>query len=62
MSPTATGMAIGAVLALTWIILGFWACFFVGLAIALGAGIGRFVEGKLDVRALSDALRGRRYP
>lgn len=62
MTPTLTGMAVGAVLALTWVFAGFWAALFVAFAIALGAGIGRLREGKLDVRALGDVLTGRRAP
>ncbi|WP_053384865.1 DUF2273 domain-containing protein [Leucobacter celer] len=60
MSRTAVGMAAGAVLALTWIVLGFWAFLFVAVAMAVGAGIARVLDGRLDVRAVADALRGRR--
>ncbi|TIH33586.1 DUF2273 domain-containing protein [Subtercola vilae] len=59
-SATRTGIAIGAVLALTWILFGFWAFVFVGVAMAIGALIGRIVEGKLDPSALVGALRGKR--
>ncbi|RPF20885.1 DUF2273 domain-containing protein [Myceligenerans xiligouense] len=60
MSPTATGAAAGAVLALTWILVGFWAFVLVALAMLLGAAVGRVAEGRLDLRALADAFRGRR--
>ena len=60
MSTTRTGMLIGAVLALTWVSLGFWAFFFVAFAIAVGALVGRIIEGKLDPNALVDAFRGKR--
>lgn len=60
MSATRTGMLIGAVLALTWVTLGFWAFFFVAFAIAVGAVIGRIVDGKLDASALIDVFRGKR--
>lgn len=60
MSHTVIGMALGAVLALTWVAFGFWAFLFVAVAIAIGAGLGRVSEGKLSLRSLSDALRGRR--
>lgn len=60
MSRTAVGMAAGAVLALTWIVLGFWAFLFVAVAMAVGAGVVRVLDGRLDVRAVADALRGRR--
>ena len=59
-SSTRTGILVGAVLALTWIILGFWAFFFVAIAMAVGAVVGRVVDGKLDVSGLVDAFRGKR--
>jgi uncharacterized membrane protein len=59
-TPTTKGMLIGAVLALTAVAFGFWAMILVAVAIVIGWGIGRVVEGKLDVKSLSDALRGRR--
>jgi len=59
-SSARTGILIGAVLALTWIVLGFWAFVFVAAAMAVGALIGRIVDGKLDVGGLVNALRGRR--
>jgi uncharacterized membrane protein len=57
---TRTGILIGAVLALTWIVLGFWAFFFVAIAMAIGALVGRILDGKLDVSTLVDAFRGKR--
>lgn len=60
MSATVTGAAVGAVLALTWITLGFWAFVIVGVAMLVGAVIGRIVDGRLDVHALADVFRGRR--
>lgn len=60
MSATVIGMAIGAVLALTWIEYGFWEFIGVAIAIALGALIARIVSGKLDVRSVAEALRGKR--
>ncbi|WP_291054565.1 DUF2273 domain-containing protein [Herbiconiux sp.] len=59
-SATRTGILVGAVLALTWVIVGFWAFFFVAIAMAIGAVVGRIVEGKLDVSALVGAFRGKR--
>ncbi|MBF4459152.1 DUF2273 domain-containing protein [Pseudoclavibacter sp. VKM Ac-2867] len=58
-SLTRTGILIGAVLALTWIILGFWAFFFVAIAMIIGGVVGRILEGKLDASALVDVIRGR---
>jgi len=57
---TTIGAAVGAVLAVTWIALGFWAFVLVAIAMLAGAAIGRVVEGRVDVRALADAFRGRR--
>jgi len=58
-STTRTGIVVGAVLALTWIILGFWAFVFVAAAMAVGALVAR-VHGKIDLRSLSDVVRGKR--
>ncbi|UCR88118.1 DUF2273 domain-containing protein [Mycetocola spongiae] len=60
MNHTLIGMAVGAVLALTWIAFGFWAFLFVAVAITLGAGVGRVLEGKLSLAGLADVLRGRK--
>ena len=60
MNATLIGTGVGAVLALTWVAFGFWAFVLVGLAMLLGAGVGRVLDGRIDVRALADALRGRR--
>lgn len=60
MSTTTVGAAVGAVLALTWIVLGFWAFVLVGVAMLAGALAGRVIDGRLDVRALADVFRGRR--
>jgi len=57
---TSKGMLIGAVLALSAVAFGFWAMILVAVAIVIGWGVGRVVEGTLDVRGLTDALRGRR--
>jgi uncharacterized membrane protein len=55
-----TGIIVGAVLALTWVIVGFWAFLFVAVAMAIGAVVGRVVDGKLDLSSLADTLRGKR--
>jgi len=59
-SPTAKGMLIGAVLALTAVAFGFWAMILVAIALVIGWGVGRVLEGRLDVKSLADTLRGRR--
>ncbi|MHC5794817.1 DUF2273 domain-containing protein [Lacisediminihabitans sp. FW035] len=60
MTSTKTGILIGAVLALTWIVIGFWAFFFVAFAMAVGAVVGRVMDGKLDLSSLVDVFRGKR--
>ncbi len=60
MSKTVVGAAAGVVLALTWLTLGFWAFVLVAVAMLVGAGVGRVLEGRLDLRTLADTLRGRR--
>lgn len=59
-SATRTGIFIGAILALTGIVFGFWAFVFVAVAMAIGALVGRIIEGKLSVSGLVDAFRGKR--
>ncbi|TQL54921.1 small integral membrane protein DUF2273 [Subtercola boreus] len=53
-------MLVGAVLAVTAVAFGFWAMILVALFVAVGYAVGRVLEGKLDVRGVTDALRGRR--
>ncbi|PZE61563.1 hypothetical protein DEJ24_04705 [Curtobacterium sp. MCPF17_001] len=60
MNTTVVGMAVGAVLAIVALTLGFWAFVVVAVAIALGGLVGRIVSGDVDVRRLLDVLRGRR--
>lgn len=60
MNASVIGGAAATVLALTWIVWGFWAFLLVTLAMLVGAVLGRIVDGRLDVRALADVVRGRR--
>ncbi|MCT1477793.1 DUF2273 domain-containing protein [Microbacterium sp. p3-SID336] len=60
MNASVIGGAAAAALALTWIALGFWAFLLVLLAMLVGAAVGRIVDGRLDVRALAEVMRGRR--
>lgn len=60
MNHTIVGMAVGTVLALSWIAFGFWAFVFVAVAMAVGAAVARVIDGKLDLRSVADAVRGRR--
>jgi len=57
---TKTGILIGAILARTWVVVGFWAFFFVAFAMAVGAVAGRVMDGKLDLTSLVDVFRGKR--
>ncbi|MBG6213217.1 MAG: DUF2273 domain-containing protein [Cryobacterium sp.] len=57
---TRTGMLVGAILALTWVILGFWAFLFVGSAMLVGALVGRVVDGRLDLSSLIGVFQGKR--
>lgn len=54
------GILVGAVLALTWVVFGFWAFVLVAVAMLVGGLAGRIIDGKLDVRGVVDAIRGRR--
>lgn len=60
MNATLTGAVIAGALAVAWIVLGFWAFVLVVVAGLVGAVVGRIIDGRLDVRALADAFRGRR--
>lgn len=60
MSATVSGAAIGAVLALTLLVFGFWGFLLVAVAMVIGAMLGRIVEGRLDLAGVMDALRGQR--
>jgi uncharacterized membrane protein len=59
-STTVSGIFIGAVLALSWIVFGFWAFLFVAVAMALGALVARVLDGKLDLGRVVDAFRSKR--
>ena len=60
MNPTVTGTLVGAVLALTALVFGFWGFLLMALFMALGAVAGRIASGKVDVRDLASAFTGRR--
>ncbi|MFK0007672.1 hypothetical protein ACIQTZ_11510 [Paenarthrobacter sp. NPDC090520] len=56
MSPTVTGLAAGAVLAVVALSFGLVTALFM----AVGAAVGRAAEGRLDLAGVLDALRGKR--
>jgi uncharacterized membrane protein len=60
MSATLTGALIGAVLAVSALLFGFWGFLLVAVFMGIGAVLGRIVSGKLDVRGVADAFSGRR--
>lgn len=60
MSATVSGAAVGAVLAISALVFGFWGFLLVAVAMVIGAVLGRIVEGRLDLAGVVDALRGKR--
>lgn len=60
MSATLTGALVGAVLAFSALLFGFWGFLLVALLMGIGALAGRVVSGQLDLRALIGELTGRR--
>lgn len=60
LTPTQTGVAIGAVLMIVLATFNFGWMLLVAVAMVIGALVGRVVEGKLDVSALVDAVSGKR--
>lgn len=60
MNPTSRhGLWVGAALALALVSLGFWQMLVVALGMAVGALVGRWLDGRLDVRGIIEAVRGR---
>lgn len=57
---TKFGIFVGAILAIVWLTFGFWGFVLVAVAMIIGAIAGRIIDGKLDVRSLVDAVRGKR--
>lgn len=60
LTPTQTGIAIGAVLMIVLATFNFGWMLLVAVAMLIGALVGRIVEGKLDVSTLIDAVSGKR--
>ena len=60
LTPTQTGIAIGAVLVIVFASFNFGWMILVAVAMLIGALVGRIVEGKLDVSVLVDAVSGKR--
>jgi uncharacterized membrane protein len=60
MTTTIAGAVIGAILAVSIILFGFWGFLLVAVFMAVGAILGRIASGQLDVRGLANAFTGRR--
>lgn len=60
MNPTLVGLAVAAVLGWAALSFGFGGFLLMAIFLAVGALVGRFVEGRLDLRSVRDALTGRR--
>lgn len=60
MTGTLIGAIAGTVLAIVALVFGFWGFLLVVVLAALGALIGAVASGRLDVRAVAEAARGRR--
>lgn len=54
-----TGITLGVVLALTALVFGFMGFLLVVVFAAIGGTVGAVVTGRLDLRAVADAARGR---
>ncbi|MFI5084327.1 MAG: DUF2273 domain-containing protein [Actinomycetales bacterium] len=60
MNLTVVGLTAGAFLAFMAFRFGFWGFLIAVIFMAVGAAVGRAMEGKLDLRSVLDALAGRR--
>ncbi|MDN5824852.1 MAG: hypothetical protein L0J68_01705 [Micrococcaceae bacterium] len=60
MNPTALGLAVAAVLGWAALTHGFGGFLLMAVFLAVGMLVGRFMDGRLDMRRVRDALTGRR--
>ena len=60
MTGTLVGAAAGVLLAIVALVFGFWGFLLVVVLGSIGAVLGAILSGRLDVRAVADAARGRR--
>jgi uncharacterized membrane protein len=58
--PGVIGALAGIVLAIVALVFGFWGFLLVLVLGLIGAVVGAIVGGRLDIRAVADAARGRR--
>jgi uncharacterized membrane protein len=54
------GAGSGVVLAFAGLVFGFWGLLLVVVLGSIGGFVGAVVAGRIDLRAVTDALRGRR--
>jgi uncharacterized membrane protein len=59
-SPIVGGAVAGVVLAFAALAFGFWGFLLVLVLGAIGGFVGAIVSGRINLRALTDTLRGRR--
>jgi len=60
MNGTVVGILSGAILAFAALQFGIGGFLLVALLMLVGAFVGRVVSGEVDLRAIADAVRGRR--
>ena len=60
MTGTVFGIALGVVLAIAALEFGFWGFLLVAVLGTIGGVVGAIATGRLDVRAVAEAARGRR--
>lgn len=60
MTGIALGGGAGAVLAFAALAFGFWGFLLMALFVAVGAVAGAAATGRIDIRAMVEAARGRR--
>ena len=60
MSAPVSGAVIGAILAVTWLVFGFWGFLLVAVFMAVGALLALIISGQVNLRALAGAFSGRR--
>lgn len=60
MNPTFLGLAVAAVLGWAALSHGFGGFLLMAIFLAIGACVGRIMDGRLDLRTVRDALTGRR--
>lgn len=60
MSSTRFCTIVGLVLGTVWVIAGFWAMLLVALVALVAFGIGRVLDGRVDLQDWAGRIQGRR--